>query len=236
MKEKITEEMKIHEKWFEEAREQTVDTLPEFVRHLTEDYEHDYGTICHAITAAGLAGMYAVENSPTGGITGFQAEFCMWGIVCQWSYKNNKCGLRMLDYDKLLYPQHENMFKAISKETLEAVRKEAAVKIAEFEKAVEDWEVTHSKWVKDMEKFKVDVVEWQKQHPEYPIYEKNPTFYKHLGHGTVEEWEEERKKEESGFMFEPSEPCKPSVHPDVVAHWQSIVDGIIPFGLIVTED
>ena len=66
MKERITEEMKIHEKWFEEARKQTVDTLPEFVRHLVEDYEHDYGTICHAITAAGLAGMYAVENSQTG--------------------------------------------------------------------------------------------------------------------------------------------------------------------------
>lgn len=142
----------------------------------------------------------------------------------------------MLDYDKLLYPQYEDMFKAIPKETLEAVRKEAAAKIAEFEKAVEDWEVSHSKWVMDMEKFKVDVVEWHKQHSEYPTYEENPTFYKHLGCGTGKEWEEERKKEESGFMFEPSEPCKPSVHPDIMAYWKSIVDGIIPFGLKVTED
>lgn len=37
-------------------------------------------------------------------------------------------------------------------------------------------------------------------------------------------------------MFEPNEPCKPSVHPDVMAHWQSIVDGMIPFGLKVVED
>lgn len=236
MKERITEEMKIHEKWFEEAKKQTVDTLPEFVRHLVEDYEHDYGTICHAITAAGLAGMYAVENSPTGGITGFQASCCMWGIVRQWSYGNNKCGLRMLDYDNLLYPQYGDKFKSITKDVLEAVRKEAAAKIAEHDKAIENWKVAHAKWAEDLEKFKVDVVEWQKQHPEYPTYEENPDFYKHLSFGTGKEWEEERKKEESGFMFEPSEPGEPSIHPDVMAHWASIVDGAIPFGLKVTED
>lgn len=133
MKKRITEEMKVHEKWFEEARRQTVDTLPEFVRHLVDDYEHDYGTICHAIAAAGLAGMYAVENSPTGGITGFQAGCCMWGIVRQWSFENNKCGLRMLDYDNLLYPQYEYKFKSISIRTLEAARKEALNKLKEHE-------------------------------------------------------------------------------------------------------
>lgn len=238
MKEQITEEMKIHEKWFEEARKQTVDTLPEFVRHLVEDYGHDYGTICHAITAAGLAGMYAVENSPAGGITGFQAGFCMWGIVRQWSYRNNKCGLKMMDYDDLLYPQHEHKFKAISisAKVLEAVRKEAANKIAEHERDIENWKVDHAKWESDMEKFKVDVVEWQKQHPEYPTYEDQPSFYKHLGYGNVQEWEAEHKKEESGFMFEPREPYEPTVHPDVMNHWKSIVDGVVPFGLRVEED
>lgn len=236
-KKTITEEMKIHERWFEEARKQTVDTLPEFVRHLVENYQHDYGTICHAITAAGLAGMYAVENSPAGGITGFQAGCCMWGIVRQWSYENNKCGLRILDFDKLLYPQYENVFKSISisKDTLEMVRKEAAARIVEHNKSVEDWRTAHCKWVKDLEKFKVDVTEWQKQHPEYPTYEDNPDFYKHLSCGTGREWEEERKKEESGFMFEPMEPYEPSIHPDVMAHWQSISNGWIPFGLQIDD-
>lgn len=162
MKEQITEEMKIHEKWFEEAKKQTVDTLPQFVRHLVDDYEHDYGTICHAITAAGLAGMYAVENSPTGGITGFQAGCCMWEIIRQWSYEDNKCGLRILDYDKLLYPQYEYRFKSISSRTLEAVRKEANTRLKEHENT--------------------------------------------------------------------------TVHPDVMEHWKSIVDGAVPFGLKVTED
>lgn len=236
MKERITEEMKIHEKWFEEAKKQTTDTLTEFVRHLAEDYEHDYGTICHAVTAAGLAGMYAVENSPSGGITGFQAGLCMWGIVRQWSYKNNKCGLRMLDFDKLLYPQYEYVFKSISKDTLEAVRKEAVEKIAEYHKSIEAWRSAYAEWVKDLEKFKIDVVEWQKQHTEYPTYEDNPDFYKHLTCGNERDWKEERKKEESGFMFEPSEPCEPSINPGVMAHWQAVADGAIPFGLKVTED
>lgn len=236
VKEAITEEMGVHKQWFEEAQKQTVETLSEFVRHLVEDYEHDYGTICHAITAAGLAGMYAVENSPAGGITGFQAGCIMWGIAQQWQYKNNKCGLRILDYDNLLYPQYENSFKSISKDVLETVRKEASNRIAMHEKSVADWEVAHAKWTHDMEKFKVDVVEWQKQHPEYPPYEDNPMFYKHLGCGTAKDWEDERKKEESGFMFEPSEPCEPSVHPDVMSHWLSIVDGVVPFDLKVVED
>lgn len=162
MKHRITEEMKVHEKWFEEAKKQTVNTLPEFVRHLVEDYEHDFGTICHAIAAAGLAGMYAIENSPEGGITGYQAGFCMWGIVKNWSYENNKCGLRMLNYDDLLYPQYEYKFNSISRESLEAVINEAKNRLKEYDRM--------------------------------------------------------------------------RVHPDVISHWESIVNGEVPFGLKVEDD
>lgn len=71
---------------------------------------------------------------------------------------------------------------------------------------------------------------------EYPTYEENPKFYEHLGYGTAKEWYEEREKEESGFMFAPSELPEPTIHPDVMNHWESIVDGVVPFGLKVTED
>lgn len=92
MKQQITEEMKIQNEWYKEAKKQTVETLPEFVRHLTEDYSHDYGTICHAVAAAGIAAMYAVDNSPTGGITGFQAGCIMWKVIREWNFQNNKTG------------------------------------------------------------------------------------------------------------------------------------------------
>ena len=36
-------------------------------------------------------------------------------------------------------------------------------------------------------------------------------------------------------MFEPRKPYDDVAHPDVVAHWKSIVDGNVPFGLKVED-
>lgn len=234
-KQVITEEMKLHEKWFEEARKQTVETLPEFVRHLIEDYQHDYGTICHAIGAAGIAGMCAVENSPVGGITGFQSRFCMWDVIRQWNFRSNKCGLKLVDYDKLLYPQNQDDFFSIGRKILQSVQQEAKNKIEEYNNATQKWAEDHAAWEKELERFKADVVEWQKEHSEYPTYEENPNFYEHLSCGTSAEWDAEKKKEESGFMFAPEEPCEPSIHPDVMAHWVMLSEGGTPFGLKVED-
>jgi hypothetical protein len=66
-------------------------------------------------------------------------------------------------------------------------------------------------------------------------YEDNPKFYEHLCFGTEKEWDEETKKQESGFMFAPTEPCNPSASPNVITHWQSIVNGNVPFGLKIEE-
>lgn len=163
MEQIITEEMNIHKEWYEQAEKMTMEKLPEFLRHLLEDYWHDYGTICHAMAAGTLATMHAMDNHPGAccGITGFQAGCVMWEFVRHCNYKNNKCGLRMQDMDNLLYPQYDHLFNTISKDTWESVRKEAANLISN-----------------------------------------NKNEY---------------------------------VHPDVAAHWKSIVSGNIPFGLRVEE-
>ena len=59
----ITEEMHLEKEWFEQAREQKLETLPEFMNHILNDYRHDYGTICHAISACALAAAWAADNS-----------------------------------------------------------------------------------------------------------------------------------------------------------------------------
>ena len=74
----ITEEMHLEKEWFELARKQTLETLPGFINHVMNDYMHDYGTICHAVAACALAAAWAANDSPNGGITGFQANFVMW--------------------------------------------------------------------------------------------------------------------------------------------------------------
>ena len=157
----ITEDMGLQNEWYERAKSMRPEDFPEFFREMTEDYIHDYGTVCHAMAAVGLAAMYAFNNSEgaCGGITGFQAGCVMWEVIRYMNYENNKCGLRLLDMDDLLYPQYEHKFTAISKGTWDVVKKEAQKRLLE--------------------------------------------------RGTA--------------------------HPDVVAHWESIVNGKVPFGLRIED-
>lgn len=157
----ITEDMNLQDEWFKKAKSMKPEDFPEFFRELTEDYEHDYGTVCHAMAAVGLAAMFAFNNSEgaCGGITGFQAGCVMWEVIRYMNYENNKCGLRLLDMDDLLYPQYEHKFTAISKDTWDAVKKEAQKRLLE----------------------------------------------------------------------------RGAAHPDVVAHWESIVNGKVPFGLRIED-
>ena len=157
----ITEDMNLQDEWFKKAKSMKPDDFPEFFRELTEDYEHDYGTVCHAMAAIGLASMWAFNNSEgaRGGITGFQAGCVMWEVIRHMNYEDNKCGLRLLNMDDLLYPQYEHKFTAISKDTWDAVKKEAQKHLLE----------------------------------------------------------------------------RGAAHPDVVAHWESIVNGKVPFGLRIED-
>ena len=125
--EQITEEMNVHETWYKEAHDQTVDSLAGFITHLMGDYQHDYGTVCHAIAASMMAAMYAANNTESGGITGFQASAVMWEVVKHINYSSNKIGLRIVDYDNMLYPQYKYKFeeKTLSPDRFRKLQKEA---------------------------------------------------------------------------------------------------------------
>jgi hypothetical protein len=131
-KKQITENDRPETGWYAEARKQTIETLPDFLNHLINDYIHDYGTICRAVAAAALGAARAVNASPTGGITGFQAGCVMWEFIRQWMYRSNKCGLQIINYDDMLYPQYEYGFtkKTIEKEQWDALQKQAEENIA----------------------------------------------------------------------------------------------------------
>lgn len=128
---KITEEDGIHKQWYEEAKKVTPETIGEFVRHLTEDYAHDYGTICHACAAAAVAACHAVDHSPQGGITGFQAGAIMWEFIEAWNATENG-PKRLVCYQNMLYPQYEDKFqKMITPSTWKYLQEEAQKKIHE---------------------------------------------------------------------------------------------------------
>lgn len=122
----INEEMHLEKEWFAEARKQTMDTLPAFIDKIMNGYVHDYGTICHAVAACAIAAAWAANSAPSGGITGFQAGFVMWDFIKQWSFSDNECGLKIMDYDNMLYPQYEYRFeKTISPETWKKLQEKA---------------------------------------------------------------------------------------------------------------
>lgn len=160
MKQPITEEMHLEKEWFKEASKvKTSDELKAFADHILNDYEHDYGTACHAVSACALAGAWL--GCEKEGLSGFQAGFVMWDFIRNWTYTANKCGLKIVDYDDMLYPQYEERFdKTIRKDHWEEIQQEARRKL----------------------------------------------------------------KDEHG------------AHPAVIAHWQSIAEGVVPFWYRIVED
>ena len=128
----ITEEMHPEKEWFAAAEKQTLESLPDFIDHVMNDYVHDYGTIVHAVSACAIAAAWAANSCESGGITGFQAGFVMWDFIRQWNHRSNKIGLRILDFDKLLYPQYSDRFeKVIDPKQWEKLQEMARINLEE---------------------------------------------------------------------------------------------------------
>ena len=51
----------------------------------------------------------------------------MWDFIREWEFSDNKCGLAIIDYDNMLYPQYENKFckKTISSYTWKSLQERA---------------------------------------------------------------------------------------------------------------
>ena len=127
---KVTEEMNEHVKWLEEASLLTTpEQLAAFVKKLTEEYDHDYGTIVKAMQAAMKASFNVMNESKQGGITGFQAGFLGWWAVEE--FMSIKAPARILEVEQMLYPQYEYKFNSIDRETFEGLQKKAKQKLAE---------------------------------------------------------------------------------------------------------
>lgn len=124
----VTEDHKaVLESWKKEAGSiKTPRQLARFVRKLTRNYQHDYGTIIHAMDAAMSAAMHVVDSSPQGGITGFQASCLGWQQVERYFSVPPGTPMRLVDYSDMLYPQYADKFRpVISKATWKWLQQEA---------------------------------------------------------------------------------------------------------------
>ena len=116
-KETVTEEMHPEKAWFAEAEKMDEEGLSDFFARIIHGYNHDYGTACHAVAACALAAAWAACGDKDIGLSGFQAGFVMWDFIRNWIKTGNECGLRLVDYDDMLYPQYEYKFEKVIDET-----------------------------------------------------------------------------------------------------------------------
>lgn len=126
---KIKEEDKIHLEWYEETRKiNTIEEFNSFFHKLTKEYEHDYGTICHAIAAIGIAAMRLMDKDEQAGITGFQASCITQFIMEHWG--SIKPPYKLLQYERMLYPQYEYEYeKTMSNSTFNWLKEQAQEKL-----------------------------------------------------------------------------------------------------------
>ena len=102
----------------------SLDDLMNYIQNIRDNYDIGYDTAPRAIAQAALATSYYLADMF--GTTGFQAGFVMWDFIKDWSFRGNKCGLKIVNYDDMLYPQYNYKFqKTIKKDTFEALQKAA---------------------------------------------------------------------------------------------------------------
>lgn len=135
---------------------ESIEDLKNLIKEVTDNFDYDYGVSARSVGA--ICTVVAKYFCKEWGITHFQASCVTWDFIMSFLITDNKCGMRLVNYDDMLYPQYYYKFqKTISSAT---------------------WN--------DLQK-------------------------------TAKECLEKRK----------------NASPIVIKHWQSIVDGIVPFGYVV---
>ena len=75
------------------------------------------------------------------GLTFFQMHYIMWTIIDKMMVDEHDVGLRIVNFNNMLYPQYEYLFnKTMSKDEFDALQKKAAsmLKIGNLGKEVEE--------------------------------------------------------------------------------------------------
>ena len=125
------------------------DKLVEFLKDVRDNYNYDYGTAPRAIAQASVATAWYFAY--VFGITCFQAGFVMWDFIRDWQYRDNECGLKIVDYDLMLYPQYEYKFteKTISEWQWEALQEKAKKELDRINETVDSYNKSQAEGMED---------------------------------------------------------------------------------------
>lgn len=110
----------------------TKDQLDELLDEVINSNDLDYGKIVYAMSACMIATSKYIDRSEVGGITGFQASCIGWEMVREFMIYDNKTGMKIVDYDGMLYPQYKRRFqKTIPQGIWESLQEQAEIGLKE---------------------------------------------------------------------------------------------------------
>lgn len=113
------------ESWFKKTDEST----DNFIKRISK-LEHNYNSIVHAVAASAIKAAWQMDDTPQGGITGFQAGGVMWEFIRKWMTLEGPA--KLVKFEHMLYPQYEEYFQqTISSETFKYLQEKAKQKIDE---------------------------------------------------------------------------------------------------------
>ena len=116
-----------YEAWYKEAKHVSKEDLGDFIDKMMSE-EHDYESYVHAIAACCVATMQACGTE----LTGYQASWIPLLFHLEVIGSGSISGIKILNYDDMLYPQNEDKFKVIiSKKVMESLKEEAKRKLEE---------------------------------------------------------------------------------------------------------
>ena len=75
----------------------------------------------------------------------------MWDFIRDWQYRDNECGLKIVDYDLMLYPQYEYKFteKTISEWQWEALQEKAKKELDRINETVDSYNKSQAEGMED---------------------------------------------------------------------------------------
>ena len=97
--------------WFEDVEKQTLETLPDFMKRIFEDLEHDRENPEQAVAACALAAYYASASKAELSVS--QRAFVKWDILRKGWNVGEKTGAKIIDYDVMIYPECEWIFNPV---------------------------------------------------------------------------------------------------------------------------
>lgn len=126
------------EAWSNEAKTQihTPEDLKKFADKLIKHCDSLEGPDLYEETAnATISLAYAAVEmcAEQFGLSGFQVGCIMWGIIDKLIMSEHDCGLKLLNFDHMLYPQYEDHFeKTIDSETWKKMQEKASEKYNKY--------------------------------------------------------------------------------------------------------